>query len=194
MSIISKLVNRVEMMLVKAIIETINDSDELQLVKISGLNNEVQDDIERIQNYGMTSAPPKGSEAFVAYINGNRDHGVVIACDNGEHRVAGLNDGEVAVYSQHGQQIALENSGDVNATVPGLFNVGNATDFVALSTVINIFLDTLATTVSPGGTPVVTPAPGSPCPIAVAIRTAMTAAFPPALSPAAVECSKLRSE
>ena len=112
MSIFKKLVSRIEMMLAKAIIKAVNDEGDIQLVKISVLAGETQDGIERLQNYGFASVPPNGSEAFVAYLNGNRDHGVVLVCDNGEHRPRNLNDGEAVFYSKHGQTFLLDENGE----------------------------------------------------------------------------------
>lgn len=121
MTTIKKLVSRVEMMLAKAVIKAVNDTDDIQLVKISVLADETQDGIERLQNYGFSSVPPNGSEAFVAYLNGNRDHGVVLVIDNGEYRPRNLKDGEAVLYSQHGQIVLLDENGD--------YRFENGTDF-----------------------------------------------------------------
>jgi len=112
MSILNKLVSRVEMMLAKAVIKAVNDTDDIQLVKISILAGETQDGVERLQNYGFSSVPPNGSEAFVGYLNGNRDHGVVLVVDNGEHRPRNLKDGESVFYSKHGQTVLLNENGE----------------------------------------------------------------------------------
>lgn len=57
--------------------------------------------------------------------------------------------------------------------------VGNGTDFVAMSTPLNLVLSTLLTSVAPAGVPIVTPSPGATCPVAAAVLAAMIAAFPP---------------
>jgi hypothetical protein len=58
--------------------------------------------------------------------------------------------------------------------------VGTGSDAVAKSTPLDTYLSALLTAVAPSGTPIVTPAPGATCPVAVAIKAAMMAAFPPA--------------
>ncbi len=132
---IKKLVSRVEMMLAKAIVKAVIDTDEIQLVKLSVLAGETQDGIERLQNYGFSSVPPTGSEAFVVYLNGNRDHGVVIVCDNGEFRPVGLKDGEAVAYTKHGQTYLLDENGD------HVFEGG--TDYVAAFTELKAGFDEL---------------------------------------------------
>ena len=115
-SMIKKLVSRVEMMLGKAMLTALDDSGDLQLVKLSGLANEDQDGIERLQNYGLSSLPPNGSEMLVAYLNGNRDHGVVVVCDSGAYRPKGLKPGETILYSMHGQTIYLDEDKNIVVT------------------------------------------------------------------------------
>lgn len=133
-----KVRSRLEMMLVKAMIEGVDDSQPLQLVKISALADETQDGMERLQNYGLSSVPTVGSEAFAAYLNGNRDHGVVVVCDSGEHRPTQLKRGEVTVYSQHGQSILLKEDGtvEINGATDITLNgdTDNAVSFSALKT------------------------------------------------------------
>jgi phage baseplate assembly protein V len=111
MSFVNKMVHRIEMLVAKALIDKIDDSGQLQLVKISGLAGEVQEGIERVQNYGMTSVPPNGGEAVVVYLNGNRDHGVAVAVDSAVDRPKDLRDGEVELYSKHGHYLFFKNDG-----------------------------------------------------------------------------------
>lgn len=154
--LIKKAIDRIEMLFVKALIEKVFDDNEIQLVKVAGLADELQDGIERLQNYGMSSVPPEGSEALVAYLNGNRDHGVVIVCDNGEFRQVDLKDGEVVVYSKHGQAMLLDETGNIRATLPGTFFVGNGSDFVAMATKTKAAFDAIeqvCTAFIPPGTP-----------------------------------------
>jgi len=126
MSMINKIVHRIEMMLAKAIVEQVVDTDAIQTLKLALLADETSDNIDRIQNYGMTSVPPKGSEAFVLFVNGNRDNGVAIAVDSSVNRPSSLSDNDVVIYSAHGQTINLKSNGSVD--------VGNGDDFVAMAT------------------------------------------------------------
>ena len=112
MSMLERVKNRVNMMLGKALLAAVDDAGDIQLVKVAGLAGETQDGIERLQDYGLSSSPPKNSEALVVYLTGNRDHGVVIVCDSGEYRVNQLESGEVVLYSKFGQTILLDKNGD----------------------------------------------------------------------------------
>lgn len=116
---IDRIIHRIKMFVAKALVESVDDTDQIQLVKINVLDGEVQDSIERIQNYGMTSNPPRDSEAIAIYLQGNRDHGVVIACDNSASRLNTLKSGEVCVYSEHGQTILMKSNGDIEITGTG---------------------------------------------------------------------------
>ena len=123
MNPINKIANRIKSAVCKAIIESVSDGNEIQLVKIAGMDNDVQSGVERIQEYGITSNPPIGSEAVVLYVGGNKDHGIVVKTDSGEFRIQSLKSGEVCIYSQHGQKILLDENGDI------VFNDG--TNFMA---------------------------------------------------------------
>jgi hypothetical protein len=82
--------------------------------------------------------------------------------------------------------ILLHSNGEILVTLGNgkTMRIGNGTDFVAMSAGINTYLSTLSAAVAPGGTPVVTPAVGQPCPVATAIVAALLAAYPPSGTPA----------
>lgn len=146
--VISRISNRIKQAVGKALIESVSDDNEIQLVKISGIDNEVQSNIERVQEYGITSNPPVGSGAVVLYIGGNKDHGVVVKTDSGEFRIQSLKSGEVCVYSKFGQKILLDENGDIVATLESGNShiVGNGDDFVALAGVIDSYFSIVDTT------------------------------------------------
>ena len=119
---IAPLKKRVSVMVSKALVSAVTDTGGLQLVQISVLKDELEDNVERLQNYGFTSSPKTGSEAIVLFIGGNTDHGVVIAVDDSRYRLK-LQDGEVAVYDHNGSSIVMKSSGDVEVTSVGTFKV-----------------------------------------------------------------------
>lgn len=139
-SVLKKVVHRVQMTVGRAIIEAVKDNDEIQLVKISGLDGEVQDGIERIQNYGFSSNVPKGGEAVVLYVQGNREDGIVITADHGEYRIKDLQSGETVMYSQHGQTLKQLENGDT------VFNDG--TDYAVAFNDLKAGFDALVTYVN----------------------------------------------
>lgn len=94
-----------------------DDSKGIQEGKHQLLADEVADQIERFQNYGMTSHPPANSEAVVVFPLGNRDHGIAVVVDNRAFRLKGLEQGEVALYTDEGDSIILKrgNKIEINA-------------------------------------------------------------------------------
>lgn len=99
---------RILMSISRAVIETIKDDRGIQSMQASLLADEVQDDMERFQNYGFTSHPPKGSEGIAVFPGGDRSHGILIAVDNRTYRLKDLKGGEVAIYTDEGDSIILK--------------------------------------------------------------------------------------
>lgn len=105
---------RIQMMITKGTLESVNDIDEIQLVKVSSLEGEVQENVERVQPYGLSTNPPVDSETMIACIGGNKDHPVAIVVDNGATRKKELEPGEVALYDHLGTFIYLTKDGDIH--------------------------------------------------------------------------------
>lgn len=138
MGVAEKLVNRVQMMVGKALLEAVKDNDEMQLIKIAGLDDEIQEDIERIQPYGLSANPPPGASVLVGYVGGNRDHGVAICVDD-KSRKKDLKTGEVALYSKFLQFLHFKDDGKTELeSQPGfdllssMINLGAATGTIPL--------------------------------------------------------------
>ena len=66
---------RVQLMIGRAILSAISDAGKIQTAQAQLLADEVQDDVERIQEYGFASVPLPGAEGVVVFVGGNRDHG-----------------------------------------------------------------------------------------------------------------------
>ena len=105
--------NRVYTLVSRAIIESVNDSKNLQVVKLNLLAGEDRSDVERFQNFGFTSNPPDGSECVAIAMGGNRDHLIVLAADDRRVRVKDLGKGESAIYTNDGTLIHLKAGGVV---------------------------------------------------------------------------------
>lgn len=104
---------KVQLMVGRAILSAINDGGAVQTVQAQLMADEVQDDAERIQQYGYTSVPLPGAEAVLVFVGGNRDHGLVIATEDRRYRLVGLAAGEVAIYDDQGQKVHLTRAGIV---------------------------------------------------------------------------------
>jgi phage baseplate assembly protein V len=99
--------NMIKSLLTANTVVSVDDSTKLQTMKVKGSLGSVRDKVERIQNYGLSSKPPVGSEAVVGNLSGSSDHPTVIACDSSAWRILGLEDGEVVLYSKFGAKILL---------------------------------------------------------------------------------------
>lgn len=105
--------NRVYSMITRAVIQTVNDSKNMQIVQVGMLAGESRSDVERFQNFGFTSNPPAGSEALALSVGGNRDHLIIIAADDRKTRFKPLASGESAVFTDDGTVIHLKKGGTV---------------------------------------------------------------------------------
>jgi len=110
------------------------DIPMMQELNFDGMNSEGRNKVERVQNYGFSSAPlprdeqgagtqsgnggggvggdgeqPKGpaAEGICMFMGGQRNHPVCIAIDDRRHRPMGLKPGENAQYDDIGQMTLL---------------------------------------------------------------------------------------
>lgn len=110
---LAPIAKRLSNLVSRAVLKSADDSKKLQLVQLDMLAFETRDDVERPQNYGFTSKPVDGAEAFVICVGGRRDHGLAIVVEDRRYRISNLNDGEVAVYDKTGSSIVLKSNGDI---------------------------------------------------------------------------------
>lgn len=111
--LLAPLRTRVANMVSRAVVRLIDDSTKMQLLQLELLPGEVREGVERVQNYGFTSVPLDGAEAAVVFVGGKRDHGLVVAVDDRRYRLTGLQGGEVAMYSDQGDQITIKRNGNI---------------------------------------------------------------------------------
>lgn len=83
-------------------------SEPVQRVQLSGLADETLQDLEQLQEFGFTSAPPEGTEAVVIPLGGATSHGVIVATEHGSFRIKNLKPGETAIYSNEGAKIVIK--------------------------------------------------------------------------------------
>ncbi len=117
------------LMVSRAVIKLVTDAAKLQKVQIGMLADEERGDVERFQNYGFTSVPHADAEAIAVSVGGSRSHMVVIAVDDRRYRLAGLEDGEVAIYTDEGDKIVLKRGREIEVTAGTRFIV-NAPDSI----------------------------------------------------------------
>ncbi len=111
--LLAPLRNRIANMVARAVVQLVADGGKLQALQLVVGADETRDGCERFQEYGFTSMPLAGAEAVVLFVGGRRDHGLVVAVDDRRHRMAGLEAGEVALYTNAGQSIVLKADGSI---------------------------------------------------------------------------------
>lgn len=104
---IENIKNRVMMAIARGVVKGISDGGKRQTVQVELLKDELRDGVERMQNYGLTSHPHPGGDAAVVFVAGNREQGIVLAFENRQYRVVGLQQGEVCLYDDLGNRVSL---------------------------------------------------------------------------------------
>lgn len=110
---------RVALMVGRGVVRLVDDSGGLQRIQAGLLAGETREGVEHVQGYGLTAHPIPGAELVAVFVGGNRDHGLAVAIDDRRHRPAGLEEGEVCLYSSAGQRILLRADGDVVIATAG---------------------------------------------------------------------------
>lgn len=131
-TMILKLKSRLLNSVVRGVIHLIRDGEGLQRAQLSLLGtDDVAENVERLQQYGFTSHPPRGSEALVLMVGGTRSHPVCVSAEDRRARKAAiatvesatglsLQPGDVLLYTTHENFVLLRGaSGNVIINSPG---------------------------------------------------------------------------
>lgn len=92
----------------RGVVSLVNAKSKLQSLQMRLLAGEMKDGMEHLEPYGYTSNPHPGAEGLAAFIGGDRSHGVVVCISDRRFRLAGLESGEVALYTDEGDVIHLK--------------------------------------------------------------------------------------
>lgn len=110
------LLTRIANLASPAEVTAVDDSMRMQSLQIRLSGDDVRDEVERPQPYGLTSVPFAGADAAVLCVGGSRDHCVAIVVDDRRYRLRGLAQGEVALYTDEGDKIHLKRGGTIEVT------------------------------------------------------------------------------
>lgn len=108
MNPMASLSRRLGMVVSRAVVKLVNDAAKLQGVQIVLLDNEARAQVERFQDYGLTSVPFADAEAIAVAVGGSRGHMVVLAVDDRRYRKKDMEEGEVALYTDEGDYVLLK--------------------------------------------------------------------------------------
>lgn len=131
---LTQLGRRLRLLVDRAVVRLVTDSLGRQSLQVQSLADATNDDVERFQQYGLTTVPPSGSEAILLAVGGRRESLVAIAVEDKRCRPKGLSPGDVCLYHGDGlSQIILKEGGiievrgkAVNYTASELFEINSA--------------------------------------------------------------------
>lgn len=109
--------DKVVLMLSRGLLASVDDSTDIQLLKVAVSDDTVLDEVEHIHPYGLSShAPVDGGEVLIGCIGGNREDAIALAVGNSTYHIKDLAEGEVVIYSKFGQTILLKEDGSIIMT------------------------------------------------------------------------------
>ncbi|MEF1256008.1 phage baseplate assembly protein V [Vibrio sp. M260112] len=127
---------RITGMVTRALVSGIVEDLQRQNVQVQIHSDESADNIERFQNYGMSSVPPTGSEAILAALGGNLGNLVALAVEDKKVRPKG-EIGDVFLYHLEGHQIKLTKDGKVVITATDVtLELSNSLTIISPETLI----------------------------------------------------------
>lgn len=137
--LLSPLWRRLRLLISRAVV-TRTDSDKgLQILQLDLLRDETRE-VEHMEPYGFTARPLQGAESVAATIGGARGHLVALVATDRRYRKKGLAQGEVALYTDEGDELVFNRGRIVR------LNAGSAVDVTAPEVTItastSITLDT----------------------------------------------------
>lgn len=144
----------------------VNAARKCQTIQVRVLEGEVRKDVEHMETYGWTANPKPGAETVVLHIGGHRTHAIVIATPDRRYRVTGLLSGEVCMYDDLGQMVALRRT-HVEAVSPTKVIVNAPAIEVGQGPTLSPAArvgDSIAGTIAPGLVMVPHPVSGLPVP------------------------------
>lgn len=89
-----------------------------QTWQIETANGEIVENAKHLEQYGITSHAPEGSETLIFNVQGSRTNNIVLNIGSRELRFKALNEGEVAIYDNSGNLIHLKNGGNMELIAP----------------------------------------------------------------------------
>jgi phage baseplate assembly protein V len=184
--LIAPLSQRIRMIVARGVVKVVNDSLKCQGLQVELLADELRDDVERFEDYGMTSHPFVDSEVLYLSVGGQRSHGIAVRVLDRRYRPKNLAEGDVCLFTDKGERVYLETSGDMlhlGAKYADDF-LAKATETEASDSAIKANVDALRTAIN-GWTPA--PADGG-----AALKTALTAWLASTISLSSVGTSKVK--
>jgi phage baseplate assembly protein V len=116
--ILAPIKRRLSLAVVRALVDSVDDSGAMQVLQVVPGNDEVLEGVEVLHPYGLTSHAPKDAPVLVLSPNGNAELAVALVGWKAS-RPAGLAEGEVALAHPDGNSVLLKANGDILVTASG---------------------------------------------------------------------------
>lgn len=117
-ALLAPLRRRIDNMVARAVVTLVADGAKLQTLQLSVLEGETRESCEHFQPYGLTSVPLAGAEAVALFVQGLREHPLVVVVDDRRYRKKPLQAGEVALYNNQGIYLLLKQASVIEANAP----------------------------------------------------------------------------
>lgn len=98
-----------------ASVGSVSSDGKVQTAKSEAMDGQSDAGVEIFEQYGLTSAPPGGSEGIALKVGGSRDHTVLVCIGNRASRPP-LVGNEVKLYHLSGSSITLRDDGSIEVT------------------------------------------------------------------------------
>lgn len=144
MRVVRPLANRIANMAKRAIVERVDDSEGVQLVQASLLEDEVQDRVEHLQPYGLSFNVPAGAEGLSIAVQGEGSNRVLLCASKRGDRPTGAGPGEGGLYSLGAWRVFADEDGNLYLNSAK----DEADDALALAGVVDERLDALESKVN----------------------------------------------
>jgi len=114
--LLAPLQRKLALMVGRALVKVINDTNDWQTMQVELLSGEIRDDVEYAQDYGFTSHPKPDAEAVAVCVGGSRDHVIIVKVGDRRFRLKNLAEGEVALYTDEGDAIHMKRGNEIHVT------------------------------------------------------------------------------
>lgn len=98
--------NRLQLLFAQGV-TTLIGADKVQ---VRVLDSETLDNIDRVEPYGVSYRPKKGSRAYLFFPAGDRSYGVALIIGDKRYQID-LQEGEMALHDDQGQKIHIKRDG-----------------------------------------------------------------------------------
>lgn len=137
--LLSPLWRRLRLLVSRAVVSRTNAATGLQRLRLDLLRDETRE-VEHMEPYGYTSRPLAGAEAIAASVGGARGHLVALVASDRRYRKRGLAPGEVALYTDEGDELVFNRGRIVRLTAGSAVEI--AAPQVTVTASSSVVLDT----------------------------------------------------